>query len=263
MRPKFPHFAISARHDTDSVLGACPTPRHAPVRRARRGRNWSRLDSDEGDGLRDGSETDGQRFGAPGATGISGGSVSACLPGLAIRRDGERVSHHACQADRENYSTQAFEDFSTRGMLWRRACNPEGPGLRGLVTANVVRPGTVERGARSLFVLRAPPGTRFKHFSWSGGAQRTDCRYALHIWAYRPDGPTTAIKMCARTKCVPPRQGQIAGWPKPALCVTGAQNRAALFCRASLESPLLTQARTPSHITRRRGGDVSPPTSAS
>jgi hypothetical protein len=48
---------------------------------------------------------------------------------------------NACQADRGNYSTQAFEDFATRGMLWRRACNPEGPGLRGLVTANVVRPG--------------------------------------------------------------------------------------------------------------------------
>jgi 5-hydroxyisourate hydrolase-like protein (transthyretin family) len=123
----------------------------------------------------------------------------------------------ACQADRINFSTQAFEDFATRGMLWRRACNPEGPGLRGLVTANVVRPGRVERGARSIFILRAPPGTRFTRFTWSGDAARTDCRYALHLWAYRPDGSTTAIKnVRANRRCVPrPGKTQIAGWPRP------------------------------------------------
>ena len=123
----------------------------------------------------------------------------------------------ACQADRTGFSTQAFEDFATRGMLWRRACNPEGPGLRGLVTANVVRPGRVERGSRSIFILRAPPGTRFSRFTWSGDAARTDCRYALHLWAYRSDGPTTAIKnVRANRRCVPrPGKTQIAGWPKP------------------------------------------------
>ena len=66
---------------------------------------------------------------------------------------------NACQADRTNYSTTAFEDFATRGMMWKRACDPEGPGLRGLVTANVVRSGRVLRGARSYFVMRAPDGT--------------------------------------------------------------------------------------------------------
>src|SRR5215204_2132236 len=123
----------------------------------------------------------------------------------------------ACQADRTGFSTQAFEDFATRGMLWRRACNPEGPGLRGLVTANVVRPGRVERGSRSIFILRAPPGTRFSRFTWSGDAARTDCRYALHLWAYRSDGPTTAIKnVRANRRCVPrPGKTQIAGWPRP------------------------------------------------
>src|SRR5688572_6205112 len=54
---------------------------------------------------------------------------------------------NACQGDRLGLSSQAFEDFATRGMMWKRACDPEGPGLRGLVTANVVRPGTVPRGA--------------------------------------------------------------------------------------------------------------------
>src|SRR5688572_12354225 len=101
---------------------------------------------------------------------------------------------NACQADRANYSTHAFEDFATRGMMWKRACDPEGPGLRGLVTANVVRSGRVARGARSYFVMRAPVGTRFARFSWSGQARRRDCRYALQLWASRPDGQAVPIK---------------------------------------------------------------------
>ena len=143
-----------------------------------------------------------------------------------------------------NYSTQAFEDFATRGMLWRRACNPEGPGLRGLVTANVVRPGRIKRGARSLFVLRAPPGTHFTTFVWSGSAVRTDCRYALQLWAYGPDGPTAAIKnVRANHRCTPSEsKTQIAGWPtpsrlrragrhqhRPARCLHGRQGRALLL----------------------------------
>jgi len=46
---------------------------------------------------------------------------------------------NACQADRAEFSTRAFENFANRGMMWRRACNPIGPGLRGLITANVMR----------------------------------------------------------------------------------------------------------------------------
>jgi hypothetical protein len=62
---------------------------------------------------------------------------------------------NACQADRTNFSTQAFDDFATRGMMWKRACDPEGPGLRGLVTSNVPRAGRVPRGSRSYFVMTA------------------------------------------------------------------------------------------------------------
>ena len=58
-------------------------------------------------------------------------------------------------------SPVTFEDFANRGMMWRRACNPEGPGLRGLMTANVVRAGRVVRGSRSYFLLKAPPATHF------------------------------------------------------------------------------------------------------
>ena len=123
---------------------------------------------------------------------------------------------NACQADRANYSTQAFDDFATRGMMWKRACDPEGPGLRGLVTSNVPRAGRVRRGARSYFVMNAPEGTRFARFTWSGQARRRDCRYALQLWASRPDGGPTPIKnVRANTRC--PRRGyaQAAGWPRP------------------------------------------------
>ena len=123
---------------------------------------------------------------------------------------------NACQADRANYSTQAFDDFATRGMMWKRACDPEGPGLRGLVTSNVPRAGHVPRGSRSYFVMSAPAGTRFARFTWSGQARRRDCRYALQLWASRPDGPPTPIKnVRANTRC--PRRGyaQAAGWPRP------------------------------------------------
>jgi hypothetical protein len=123
---------------------------------------------------------------------------------------------NACQADRTNFSTQAFDDFATRGMMWKRACDPEGPGLRGLVTSNVPRAGRVPRGSRSYFVMTAPEGTRFTRFTWSGQARRRDCRYALQLWAGRPDGPPTPIKnVRANTRC--PRRGyaQAAGWPRP------------------------------------------------
>ena len=122
---------------------------------------------------------------------------------------------NACQADRANYSTQAFEDFATRGMKWKRACDPEGPGLRGLVTSNVVRSGRVPRGARSYFVMRAPDGTRFARLSWSGQARRRDCRYALQLWASRPDGPPVPIKnVRANRHCPRKNLAQAAGWPR-------------------------------------------------
>src|ERR687896_1215579 len=122
---------------------------------------------------------------------------------------------NACQADRTNYSTQAFEDFATRGMMWKRACDPEGPGLRGLVTSNVVRSGRVSRGARSYFVRRAPDGTQFKRLGWSGQARRRACRYALQLWAGRPDGQAVPIKnVRANRRCPRPKHAQAAGWTR-------------------------------------------------
>jgi hypothetical protein len=100
----------------------------------------------------------------------------------------------ACQTDAGNFASTAFENFATRGMHWRRACNPLGPGLRGLVTANVVSTGKVAHGAQSAFVLEAPPGTAFSRLRWSGHAQRRDCRYALQMYAVRPAGSDATIK---------------------------------------------------------------------
>ena len=141
--------------------------------------------------------------------------LALVLPGSAPAQANE-FTINACQADRSEFSTRAFEDFANRGMMWRRACNPEGPGLRGLVTANVVRAGRVVQGSRSYFVMRAPEGTQFSRFTWSGQARRHDCRYALQLWADRPDGSSVAIKnVKANRGC--PNQGktQAAGWPRP------------------------------------------------
>jgi hypothetical protein len=119
-----------------------------------------------------------------------------------------------CGSDPPNFSTEAFADFATRGMMWKRACDPEGHGLRGLVTANVIRSGRVPRGARSYFTLTAPAGTYFAWLRWSGHGERRDCRYALQVWADGPGAPTTAItNVRANEGCPRPGRAQAAGWP--------------------------------------------------
>src|SRR3954470_1737294 len=133
---------------------------------------------------------------------------------------------YACQADEAGYVSSAFENFATRGMKWRRACDPRGSGLRGLVTANVPRDGRVEQGAQSGFILNAPPGTTFSRFRWSGQAQRRDCRYALQLFAERPG--TTPISMKnvrANRGC--PRSGmaQSSNSPRPRAYDLGGATR--------------------------------------
>src|SRR4051812_36475833 len=100
----------------------------------------------------------------------------------------------SCQADRVGFSTTAFNDFATRGMTIRRACNPEGRGLRGLVTANSPGRGVVPRGAVAMVALAAPPGTRFTRFRWAGSVRRRDCRFALQLYAEGPQIEPIAIK---------------------------------------------------------------------
>src|SRR5688500_5465132 len=117
------------------------------------------------------------------ATGVLSVLLAAFLPAGA---SAGQFTVASCQADRVNFSTTAFTDFATRGMTIRRACNPEGPGIRGLVTANSTRRGTVPRGSVAMVAFTAPSGTRFATLRWAGSARRRACRYALQL---HPRGP--------------------------------------------------------------------------
>ena len=148
--------------------------------------------------------------------------------GLAAPRQAAAGEYtiYACQADEAGYVSAAFENFATRGMKWRRACDPRGKGLRGLVTANVPRSGRVEKGAQSGFILDAPPGTSFSHFRWSGQAWRRDCRYALQLFAQRPDGAAIPMKnVRANRGCPRPGTAQKSGAPFPRAYDLGGATR--------------------------------------
>jgi hypothetical protein len=130
-----------------------------------------------------------------------------------------------CQANGD-YSSGAFEDFATRGMKWRRACNPLGPGLRGLVTANVPAEGHVPVESQSAFVLEAPPQTTFSNLNWSGYAHRRDCRYALQLYAVRPDGSVDTVRnVKANHGCPKPKSAQGQSWPRPTAYELGGASR--------------------------------------
>jgi hypothetical protein len=131
-----------------------------------------------------------------------------------------------CQANGA-FESGAFEVFATRGMKWRRACNPLGPGLRGLVTANVAGSGQVAVGAQSGFVLEAPPETTFQMLRWSGAAHRRDCRYALQLYAVKPEGATEAIRDVRADHGCPRREkeAQASSWPRPSSYELGGATR--------------------------------------
>jgi hypothetical protein len=131
-----------------------------------------------------------------------------------------------CQAN-GSFESGAFEVFATRGMKWRRACNPLGPGLRGLVTANVAKGGHVPVGAESGFVLEAPPETSFQSLRWSGYAHRRDCRYALQLYAVRPEGATVAIRNVRADHGCPSnaKVAQASSWPRPTSYELGGATR--------------------------------------
>ena len=129
----------------------------------------------------------------------------------------------SCQADQLNFSTTAFNDFATRGMKIKRACNPEGPGLRGLVTSNTIQAGQVPRGSVAMATINAPAGTRFTTFRWAGSAQRRDCRYAIQLYADAPDVKPIPIKnVRANQNCPKPSRAQAAGYRARTYDVNGA-----------------------------------------
>jgi hypothetical protein len=152
-------------------------------------------------------------------------AAAVCLPLVASGEPAHAGEYQVanCQADQLNFSTRAFDDFATRGMSVTRACNPEGPGSRGLITANVARGGRVPRGARALVSLSAPFGTRFTSFRWAGDALRRDCGFALQLYAEGPGIAPIAIKnVRANQGCPRPGRAQSAGYRSRAYNVSGA-----------------------------------------
>jgi hypothetical protein len=108
-------------------------------------------------------------------------------------------------------------------MKITRACDPEGPGLRGLITANVVRGGRVSRGANAFVTITAPSGTRFTSFRWAGEALRRDCGYALQLYADGPGVAAVSIKnVRANERCPLPGRAQAAGYRSRTYSVAGA-----------------------------------------
>jgi hypothetical protein len=154
-------------------------------------------------------------------------ALAAAVLSLAAPRSATAGQYtiSACQADEAGYASGAFENFATRGMRWRRACNPLGPGLRGLVTANVPGTGHVAEGAQSAFILNAPSGTTFSSFRWSGYAQRRDCRYAIQLFAERPGTSPVAIRNIRANRKCPGSGAQASSWPRPRTYGLGAATR--------------------------------------
>src|ERR1700750_3420956 len=74
-----------------------------------------------------------------------------------------------CKSDLLNFNTSALVPHVTRGMRWRQACNPAGPGRRGYVLSNVIKDGKVPYASVSAMVVDAPPGTQFQKLTWGGG----------------------------------------------------------------------------------------------
>ena len=105
----------------------------------------------------------------------------------------------ACQSDKLNNASTAFDVFATRGMRIRRACNPEEPGEQGLVTANVQRRGVVKREARSIATITAPPGTVITWLRWHGQMGRADCRFGVELYAVLANGSPKLIDRERRT----------------------------------------------------------------
>ena len=70
--------------------------------------------------------------------------------------------------------------------------------------------GRVKRGSQSRFVFQAPAATSLLALKWSGDWFRRDCRYALQVYALKPDGSPSAVfaNRPANQKCPRPGHAQ-------------------------------------------------------
>ena len=138
----------------------------------------------------------------------------------------------SCRAT-PTFATHAFGNFASRGMLVKPACNPEGPGVRGLVVGNARRSGRVKAGSRSLLTLKAPRGAHFKRYTWSGETARSDCGYSIYSYAkgpwIRPFSVTTSRKRDRSPfkRCPQAGRFQASGNPRPTTHLVGNDVRGA------------------------------------
>ncbi len=124
-------------------------------------------------------------------------SLLSCLFAATPAFAGQYVVGN-CQSDHLNFNSRAFvHELPSVGMLIRRACNPNGGGMRGLLTSNNSSrrggPVRVPRGAAAIVRIHAPAGTLITAFEWAGRIERSDCRYALQIWADGPELPRAIL----------------------------------------------------------------------
>lgn len=145
-------------------------------------------------------------------------------------------------------------------MRIRSGCNPDGPGLRGMLTANIIQPGTVHRGAVARVSISAAPGTHFTTLRWAGTGRRSDCRYALQVWAKGPGVPTVPIKnVRANHHCPPPLRAQAAGYHSRLFTVPGATRIVQrIICTGAPGHPQCTCCRRMSTRGRPRSRHATP-----
>ena len=101
--------------------------------------------------------------------------------------------------------------------------------MRGLLTSNNSSrrggPVRVPRGATAIVRIHAPAGTLITAFEWAGRIERSDCRYALQIWADGPELPRAILvrNFKPNRDCTRPNQAQAADYDKTAVSFKGAQ----------------------------------------
>ena len=101
---------------------------------------------------------------------------------------------------------------------------PGGPGIRGLVTANSTRRGTVPRGSVAMVAISAPERNALHHAS-AGRARRADATAATRCSSTPrdPDIKPVPIKnVRANQHCPRPARAQAAGYRSRTFNVTGA-----------------------------------------
>lgn len=113
---------------------------------------------------------------------LSAAAALLALPGPASAGE---FSIFTCFDD-PNQEGLAFDPNASiegGGMNVKPACQRQGPGLRGMVTANATGRRPASRGALARVAMGAPAGTYFRAVRWWGKHRRADCRYGLELFA--------------------------------------------------------------------------------